>query len=365
MRSPLAWVGDRLRTAFNPGEEALNVPPLEGPLKPNDVIEEAEVLATLPAADNAVLQGGVLYATSGAGLYRIEKGVAHEERRFEQGVSALAALGDGGLAVGLEDAGIVFHGGARDGTRLDNIGGARVICVTDLAEVGGALIVTEGSTEEPPARWLHDLMGKRSTGRVSRVDGTGATVLAAGLGWPSGACAAGSGVLVSLAWEHRMVTLPLAGGALLPAWSNMTGYAGRVRAASGGGYWLAVFALRTKLVEFVLQEDTYRRRMMQEIEPRYWVAPALAALDDHWEPLQGGGIKQLGIVKPWAPPRSYGLVARLNAKVEPVESLHSRFDKRRHGITSVVETPSGLVFTSKGNGLVLRARGHLTARDAA
>ena len=58
----------------------------------------------------------------------------------------------------------------------------------------------------------------------------------------------------------------------------------RVAAATGS----TVFAMRTKLVELVLQEDEYRTRMMNEIEPRYWVAPALAALDDHWEPLQGG-----------------------------------------------------------------------------
>ena len=39
-----------------------------------------------------------------------------------------------------------------------------------------------------------------------------------------------------------------------------------------------------------------------------------------------GRIKKLGIQKPWAPARSYGLVARLNAEGEASESLHSRVD---------------------------------------
>jgi hypothetical protein len=94
--------------------------------------------------------------------------------------------------------------------------------------------------------------------------------------------------------------------------------------------------------------------MMTQIEPRYWVAPALAALDDHWEPLQGGGIKQLGIMKPWAPPRSYGLVVRLDETAAPVSSLHSRAGQRRHGITSVAQVGNQLYFTSKGNGAVLK-----------
>ena len=32
------------------------------------------------------------------------------------------------------------------------------------------------------------------------------------------------------------------------------------------------------------------------------------------EPMQGAHIKTMGVVKPWAPPRSYGLVIRLNAR---------------------------------------------------
>jgi hypothetical protein len=55
------------------------------------------------------------------------------------------------------------------------------------------------------------------------------------------------------------------------------------------------------------------------------------------EPLQGGGIKKLGITKPWAPPRSYGLVACVDEDGEVRCSLHSRADGTRHGVLSARE----------------------------
>jgi hypothetical protein len=101
--------------------------------------------------------------------------------------------------------------------------------------------------------------------------------------------------------------------------------------------------VRTHLVEFVLREDDFRNEMMRTIPPKYWVAPALSSNDDCLEPMQFGGIKALGIQKPWAPPRSYGLVARLDASGEVMESLHSRVGGRYHGVTAAIETAQGLV----------------------
>ena len=83
--------------------------------------------------------------------------------------------------------------------------------------------------------------------------------------------------------------------------------------APDGGYWLTAFTLRTQLVEFVLRETAYRERMMKEIDPRYWIAPALTSGNTFLEPMQGAQLKTMGIIKPWAPPRSYGLVMRLDA----------------------------------------------------
>jgi hypothetical protein len=69
--------------------------------------------------------------------------------------------------------------------------------------------------------------------------------------------------------------------------------------------------------------------------------------------MQVGELKQLGILKPWAPARSYGLVVRLDGEQEPQSSLHSRADGRRHGITSCVEIGSRLLATSKGGDAIV------------
>ena len=370
------FIADRVRDFFNPGEAELNVPPLEGPLKPNDALGGAALAVEMKDADNLVLDGADVAFTSGAELWKLdptEVTGAAKVRIFEHAVTALASLSGGGLAVGLDGHGVLIVGGPHDGTTLTELEGKPMIAVTDLAEIDGALWVTEGSIERPASQWVHDLMGKRRTGRVSRFGLSspttrGGAVIASKLGWPAGiARAAGGEVLVSLAWEHRLVRYSALGGGggarAKPAIAsrNLPGYPGRLRRARSGGYWLTVFAMRTKLVELVLQEDEYRTRMMSEIEPRYWVAPALAALDDHWEPLQGGGIKALGIIKPWAPPRSYGLIVKLDENGEAVGSCHSRAGERRHGITSVVEPVKGsrsgaddvVYVTSKGNGAVL------------
>ena len=37
------------------------------------------------------------------------------------------------------------------------------------------------------------------------------------------------------------------------------------------GAWLAVFAPRSQLIEFVLREQRFRERMMAEVEPDHWV----------------------------------------------------------------------------------------------
>ena len=62
----------------------------------------------------------------------------------------------------------------------------------------------------------------------------------------------------------------------------------------------------------------------------------------------------MGISKPWAPPRSYGLVVRLGSDGLPRYSLHSRSDGHHHGIVSAVEASGYLYMLSRGAGLLLR-----------
>jgi hypothetical protein len=136
----------------------------------------------------------------------------------------------------------------------------------------------------------------------------------------------------------------------------MPGYPARLGSCVGGGFWLSVFAVRTHLIEFVLREDDFREEMMETIPPGLWISPALATSGHCHEPMQFGSIKALGIEKPWAPPRSYGLLVRLDQDGEAVESLHSRVGGRNHGITAARDTAQGLVIVSSGSGRVLLDR---------
>jgi hypothetical protein len=99
--------------------------------------------------------------------------------------------------------------------------------------------------------------------------------------------------------------------------------------------------------------------MISTVPPDYWIAPAYAGGSDCLEPMQIGGVKALGIQKPWAPPRSYGLLVHLDANGEVTNSIHSRAGGRFHGITGACMTPQGLVIASRGAGRLLLERGDL------
>lgn len=133
---------------------------------------------------------------------------------------------------------------------------------------------------------------------------------------------------------------------------SLPAYPARLSRGADGAIWLALFAPRSQLVEFVLSEDRCRRRMIDEIDPELWIAPDLRAGQSPLEPTQQGGVRQLGVLKPWSPSRSYGLVARLDAAYRPVASLHSRANGRRHGVTSCLAFEGRVYFTAKGNGVV-------------
>ena len=92
--------------------------------------------------------------------------------------------------------------------------------------------------------------------------------------------------------------------------------------------------------------------MIREIDADYWVAPCLRSGATPLEPTQQGGVRQLGVLKPWSPSRSYGLVARLDPAFRPATSLHSRAHGRRHGVTSCLMVGNQLYFAAKGDGVV-------------
>lgn len=341
----------------------LSIPIMDGAFKPNNLLEEAAVFAERRGLEDLALDAqGVLHAACGKSVFRVgADGDFTQVATFDRDVTALALMKGGAMAVALGDAVLIAGDGVSASRVIDRCDGRKLVAVNALhARADGTLLITDGSTAQPCTAWSRDLLDSGASGRLLmhdvRANTTG--LLASNLAYAFGAYSDASGrVLVSESWRHRLNAVE--NSKIAPALAALPGYPARMSAARDGGFWLSVFACRTQLVEFVLREHDYREEMMRTIEPQYWVAPAFSSGDDFLEPLQGGGVKQMGILKPWAPPRSYGLVVRVGADLIPKYSLHSRVGGKHHGIVSVAQSGDDLYVLSKGSGRILR----LSVRD--
>lgn len=334
---------------FGGGSASTSVPAMDGPLQPNTLLDTAPLLASVDGLDNLIVRDGTLLASSGQALLQITETGVSELERFAAPISCLAVGPQGRFAIGVEGQGVVIRQAGQE-RRVEALGGVPFLCPTAAIFLpDGALVVTSGSKALLPSEWKRDLMSHGKTGSLWRIDSDGAqTCLADRLAWPCGLVQAGDGALwVSEAWRHRVLRLE---GTLKPVLDDLPGYPGRLVPAEGGGAFLTLFAPRNQLIELVLREPGYRARMMAELDPDHWVAPALASRDLIREPLMMGGVRTMGILKPWAPTKSYGLVVRLDASAQPVASWHSRADGKRHGVTSMAEQGGKLVVGSKGAG---------------
>jgi hypothetical protein len=352
----IAGLRDFTNRVLGRGDAAITVPTFDGALKPNQLLEQAEVVAELTQAEDLAVVGGQLYIADGSVVMRREGAALQEVRGFDRPVTAMCALPDGALAVALDGQGIHVFDPATGNDRRAAYSGQGMRAVNALAPgPAGTLLATEGSTEESCGDWARDLMNRGRTGRVLLVDlaSRDVRVLAGGLRYAFGVAAAGDSTLVSESWRHRLVAVD-ANGAVRPVLDQLPVYPSRLSPASGGGYWLTAFIARTQLVEFVLREAAYRRRMMQELDPNDWIVPRLRSGQSFREPMQGAHLKTMGVIKPWAPPRSYGLVIRLNAECVPLYSLHSRVDGQNHGVVAAVEMADALYVLAKGPGRLLR-----------
>lgn len=343
------WM-DLLIEFLRPGHSdlsATNIPPLDGPLRPNDGLHERfeplpsqainELWDVLPISDETLL------AASGNRVVAIgtESGTIDVRASFDTPVTCLAESTGGDVLAGVSGRGVVSV--ATDGTISDVVTAASGVPVTCPTAVvtgpDGAVYVVDGSRSHGPEEWFKDLMERNSSGRLLRHDpGSGRTAaLVDGLAFPAGVTAThdGQGLLFTTAWDHAIRLWSFADRRVSTIRRGLPGYPGKLSPAAGSGYWLAMFAMRTQLVEFVLTERRYRTEMMRTINPDSWIRPALASLNSGLEPLQGGGIRKLGVKKPWAPPRSYGMVVLLGDDGEPTSSYQSTADRDRHGIVSV------------------------------
>ncbi len=351
-----------------PNAEQHAIPSLDGALSPNDALDDCRPVGDpLPEIDDlAEAPDGSLLVSAGRQVLRLS-GPGYATRtvvtEFDAAAGGLTVHPDGRLLVCVAGHGLAAVDARGRQTWFNQVEDRPLHCLTSVAAApDGSIFASEGSTLNAPADWCRDLMQKNSAGRVISC-GPGfeaPKVRLRDLPYPYGLAisADGQSLWLTESWSHRLCRAAIAGrelGAVEPVIGNLPGYPARLGRAKGGGFWLSIFALRTHLIEFVLREDDFRDEMMRTIAPDYWIAPALATTGSALEPMQSGGIKALGVQKPWAPPRSYGLVARINDDGDVVESLHSRVGGRYHGITSARDTAQNLVIAARGAGQLLLA----------
>jgi hypothetical protein len=350
-------MAERVRQAIDVflgrGEAAITVPPLDGALRPNRRLDDARVRVACGQPDNLAVSDGRLLLSSGPRLLRVEGDRVVTEATLSSDITCLAAAPGGGVVAGLADGRIVFAGGRRNGQSFAPTDGLR--CLTAVAISGDTLLVCNGSATNAPSEWRRDLLERNASGSVWRVDlanGKREKIIAA-LAFPCGILAVGDDFILSESWKHRLLRYESVLNRYEEVLGDLPGYPGRLSASADGGYWLSVFAPRSQLVEFVLHEPGFRKRMMAEVEPDYWVSPTLRSGRSFYEILQGGGVKHLGILKPWSPTRSFGLLAHLDRDFQPDESYQSRADGRTHGVTSGVEQEGQIYAAARGDNVVV------------
>lgn len=351
-----------------------NIPPLDGALLPNELLDTCPPIdgPTLHAPVDALpTDSGELIVATGSQVVRCGGSQFTEREKLLDvpgTVGPLTTGRDGELYLCVSGTGVLRqepNGSVED--FLTTVDGAQLRCPTSVA-VGsdGTVYVAEGTQNHASDDWVWDLMEQNVTGRLLAVQPGGATtVLQSGLAYPNGLAltADGDALLFTTAWDHSIRRLPLNGsGGAEPILQNLPGYPASLTPTQRGDYWLSFFAMRTQLLEFVLEEDGYRNEMMQTIEPQYWIRPSLRKTSSGLEPQQGGSIKKLGETKPWAPPRSYGLVVNLTEQGIMRRSLHSRSNGNKHGTWTAREHGEQVFVSCTGADTVLVANKELWSR---
>ncbi len=351
------WIGG----VFSRGDAGVAVPAMDGVLKPNTGLENAERIAALAGIDDVAPADDGLFVSAGTSLYKVPlrpgPGKAQQVAGFDADIGFVARIGENGLAVGLPGQGVLVGApGKFASIALPDEWSACMTAATIMPS--GELAICVGSTRNGAGEWKRDLMEHGRSGCVFVLDPeTGKhRMVADGLAYPNGIAIHKDGrLMVTEAWRHRVVAISPSGGTSMETLlDDLPAYPARLTPALDGGYWLALFAPRRQLFEFVLREDGFRRDMMASVPSDEWVAPALGASDHYDHPLQQGSVRQMGALKPWAPSSSYGLVVKCDEAIRPLKSWHSRADGHVHGITAVVETDLGVFAASKGAGALLK-----------
>lgn len=342
-----------------------SLPPLEAGLRPNSRLDGAVPLT--PAGehepDDVVMVGpGRMRFTAGTALLAWDEGEVRMVADLAGPAGAMAADGDGRLVVAVEGRGLVA---VADDGRVREVSSEVAVqrCVTDVAvRPDGSIVVAVGSTDVGVDGWARQLVSGRVSGQLLVLDGARVTVAAERLPWPSGLAVEPDGsLLVSLSHGHRIERRSIEGreagslGRGRPVLDKLAVYPGRIRPGIRG-WWVAVPYLRNRATELVLSEPAMAADMVENVNEGQWLVPSLRRENIYLDPLQMGQLRVLGVLKPWAPPRSYGLVFLFDPDGRVVESHHSRADGTRHGITGVSEGGGRVVVAGKGCRSLLELR---------
>jgi sugar lactone lactonase YvrE len=350
---------EMIRTLLSGESGKHPIPPMDGPWTPNDQLEELETqtLDASAAPDDVVSDGnGGLLVSNGSTLLRLSDGKCKEFANFDAPLSAITRLADGTLVIALDGEGLRHIDPQGHGLEvMENPVEVPSPGITAVAPAGhGGVYFTIGSTHHQAEDWVWDLMERNRSGLLGYwLPGQKPKILLHGLAWPNGMLVndTESQLIITESWVHSITCFPIQGDGLgepSPLVTNLPGYPSRISAAQRGGYWLAIFAMRTELVELLLRDKEFKPEMMRTLPPELWIRPALSSTGSLEEPLQAGGMRTLGISKPWAPPRSYGLVVRIDEDGEAVDSMHCRAGGFYHGVTAAREIDDRLYVVCKG-----------------
>ena len=354
------FLKERIDYFFGRGQHSIFVPVMDGALKPNEFLDQVKVICEKKYVDNLLIAGNKVLCSAEAQVLLIQpSGKLKILHTFDSQITGLAYNNESGdLAVALLEGRVVVC--ALENFRIKNE--FNEDSVTSLMYHNNYLIYTKGSKKYQADNWKTDLMSIGKTGSVllNALDKNPSKILLDNLAWPAGITMINrSTFCVSEAWSHRISFFNFDEDSVsifkdkrvidkLPAYPGRLFYE-----SSSNCLWVAFFAPRNQLVEFILTEDEFRNRMVKEIDPDLWAAPCLRSGKHISEPLQQSGIKTMGYLKPWAPAFSYGLIVKFDIDLIAQESFHSRTNGSFHGTTSVAIDPKGHVLvTSKGDGKI-------------
>lgn len=318
----LAWLG----LGRAPIDAAAYRPPagaaLEGPLAPNDRLDQTELLA------RGRVRGPEDIAVDGLG--RMYVGMANGEivrLSHPDGVERLEVLADtGGRPLGLAwsvDGELLIADAYRGLLALAGDGSLRVLSTeadgvpfrfTDDLDVAsdGTVYFTDASHRFDQTRYLYDLLEARPHGRLLRYDpGSGeTTVLRDGLYFANGVALSAdeSFVLVNETYRYRIQQCWLRGprtGTCEIFADHLPGFPDGVASDRAGTFWVALF--------------TVRNPTMDRLHPHPRLKNLLARLP-----------KRL-----WPKPAPYGLVLALDETGAVIDSLHDPDGSTVRGATSV------------------------------